>query len=176
MVAGGRMVHAEAAGGAPAHAHPRLHAGVHGHQATVVEQALRLPVLPPHRLLGYQRPCLAAQQALQRRITRARTDNLPHAAAGGAERRLQPVGKRQTRQVGLLLDRPPSGLRQPELIEQPRERELALHTRERGGVRDRDADPRWQQRLTAASSHACSWVASTTSMARSATTSPKRRR
>jgi hypothetical protein len=141
MVAGGRMVHAAAAGGAPAHAHPCLHAGVHGHQATVVEQALHLPVLPPHRLLGHQRPCLAAQQA-QRRITRARIDNLPHAAAGGAERRLQPVGKPQTRQVGLLLDRSPSGLRQPELIEQPRERELALHTRERG----RDADHRWQQR------------------------------
>ena len=46
----------------------------------------------------------------------------------------------------MIAHEPPPGLRQPELVEQPGELDLALHTPKRGRVRHRDRHTRQQRR------------------------------
>jgi hypothetical protein len=140
-----RVLDAQTRGGAATHAGGALCARVGSYQPAIVEETLRLTVLSSRGLLRHDRLPVGEQLA-QRVVARAIVEDLAHAAAGGAEGCLQPVGVCEPGQVARPLDGTPRRLRDVELVKQPGEGELALYPRERPALGHSHRHPIRQQR------------------------------
>ncbi len=140
VLAGDRVIDAEPRRRAATNPRPPLDAGVNGDQTSAVEQPLHLAVLAAGGRLRHQgHPRRSECGRGESKVPRGLVDHLPHSLARCAERRLQPVWKRQISQVARTCHRAPCGLGQSEPIQQLGKRQLALNLCERVRVGDRNA-------------------------------------
>jgi hypothetical protein len=144
-VARTRVIDAQAGGRTPACTGPRLHVGVGRDQPPAIKQGLHLPVLSGRSLLRHQHLAVGLQFGQQASAVLAG----PHGAYApprGAELGFEEVrvghGRERGADLSVVIHSPPARLRGTELVEQLRERDLALYPGEAFRGRERDRRPR----------------------------------